>query len=176
MGSWPPTIGEIVSVLVAGSGLLGLGHGLRTGGLKRWVSGWVTTIVGIVRANFRLEECRQDKYERSVNVIRDHDDSVRAIGRYMVSRRYDRVLKGGTLVRKVWNDLKKNAWPAEVMELTTVNAGKSWERYGVGDSVGVSLPTANVIKQCRILARSVDVDTQTETLGVEVEHESDGWS
>lgn len=115
------------------------------------------------------------RYERSVNVIREHVDSVKQIGRYMTSKRYDRVVKGGTLARKVLTDLKRNAWPAEVMELTTVNVGKSWERYHIGDSIGVCLPSANVVKRVRILARSIDVDTSLETLGVDVEFENDGW-
>lgn len=115
------------------------------------------------------------RYDRSVNAIRDHDDSVRAIGRYMVSRRYDRVVKGGTLVRKIWNDINRNAWPSETMELTTVNVGQSWSAYHVGDSVGVTLPDANAVRQVRILARSIDVDAGLETLGVDVEFEADGW-
>lgn len=115
------------------------------------------------------------RYERSVNAIRDHDDSVRAIGRYQVSRRYDRVVKGGTLVRKVYQDLRRNAWPSETMELTTVNVGQSWSAYHIGDSIGVTLPDANVVKQVRILARSIAIDEGLETLAADIEFEQDGW-
>jgi hypothetical protein len=111
------------------------------------------------------------RFERSVNVIREKTTSVKTIGRYQESRRYERVVQGGTLVRKVWADLHREAWPAETMDLTTINVGKSWERYHVGDSVGVTLPAANVVKRCRVLARSIDVDTQTESLGLDVEFE-----
>jgi hypothetical protein len=117
-----------------------------------------------------------ERYERSVNAIRDHTDSIRTFGRrYQASRRYERVVKGGTLVRQVWTDLKRSAWPAETMEVTTINVGGSWETYHVGDSIVVWVPDADVVKQCRIVARAIDIDAQTESLALEVEREADGW-
>lgn len=115
------------------------------------------------------------RYERSANVSLHHTDSVRTLGRYQATTRYAGVVNKATLRPKVRRDLNRTAWPAEIMDLTTVNVGMSWERYHIGDSVSVVLPQADVIRRVRIGARSVDVDSQTERLGVEVEFERDGW-
>lgn len=116
------------------------------------------------------------RYDDAVNAIRDHTDSIRTMGRrYQSSQRYERVVKGETLVAKVKADLRRLAWPAEVMQLTTANVGRCWERYHVADIVSVILPSANVVRQVRILARAVDVEAGVETLAVEVLHEEDGW-
>jgi hypothetical protein len=115
-------------------------------------------------------------YKRSWVATREHIDSIKKIGRYQTSRRYERVIKGMSLSREVASDLIKNAWPAETLDLTTVNVGQSWSRYHIGDSIGITIPDANLRTTVRILSRSVDIDTQTERLAVEVEHEADGWT
>lgn len=114
-------------------------------------------------------------YKRSWVYTREHIDSIKQIGRYQTSRRYERVIKGMSLAREVASDVAKNAWPAETLDLTTVNVGQSWSRYDLGDSIGITIPDANLRTTVRIISRSVDIDTQTERLGVEVEHVADGW-
>lgn len=116
------------------------------------------------------------RYERSAHAIYHHGESVRKLGRYQVTNRYAGVVNKSTLRPKISRDLHRNAWPAEVMELTTVNVGMSWGRYVCGDSISVCLPQADAIRRVRIGARAVDVDAGTERLGAEVEFERDGWT
>jgi hypothetical protein len=115
------------------------------------------------------------RYERSAHATYQHTDSVRTLGRYQDSRRYAGVVNKATLRPKISRDLHRSAWPAEVIDLTTVNVGMGWERYVVGDSVQVVLPGSDAVRRVRIGARAVDIDAGTERLACEVEFERDGW-
>jgi hypothetical protein len=127
-------------------------------------------------ANEVMGIAADSRYERSAHAIQSHTTSIRTLGRYQVTNRYPGVVNRGTIVPKVRRDLEQTAWPAEVMVLTVANVGRCWSRYHVGDSISVTLPEAGVVRRVRIGARSVDIDAGLETLGVEVEHERDGWT
>jgi hypothetical protein len=116
------------------------------------------------------------RHERSAHEFLTHHDSAKQLGRYQVTTRYEGVVNKETLRPLLRRDVRKTAWPAETMELTTINVGASWGRYVCGDTIQVCLPSANAIRTVRIIARSVDVEAGTESLGVEVENEKDGWT
>lgn len=115
------------------------------------------------------------RHERSAWVEYDHTSSVREIGRYQATKRYEHVVNKSTLKPLILRDLRRFAWPAETMDLTTVNVGKSWSLYHLGDTIQVALPLANAIRSVRITARAVDIDSGTERLACQVENEADGW-
>jgi hypothetical protein len=115
------------------------------------------------------------RHERSAYERIDHWDSIKQIGRYQAVKRYEHAVSKSTIRPLLRRDIRRTAWPAETMDLTTVNTGKAWSLYHVGDRIQVCLPMANAIRDVRITARAVDVDAGTERIACEVENEADGW-
>lgn len=115
------------------------------------------------------------RHEKSAREFLTHFDSVKQIGRYQAVKRYPGVINKALLRPLLRQDIRRTAWPAETMNLTTINLGKSWSLYREGDSIQVRLPLSNVVRSVRITARSINVDAGTERLACEVENEADGW-
>ena len=58
---WPASLPTVLAALAGLGSLLGLGHGLRSGGLMRGFKHVGAGIIALFRANTALEICRQDK-------------------------------------------------------------------------------------------------------------------
>lgn len=107
-----------------------------------------------------------DKYADAAYDQADDDDSVKLRGRLMTSVRYADVVSKGTIRPKILRDLKRLRNPAQTISVQTVNLGHVWSQYVLGDEVLISLPHPNIFRVARIEARSVDVDSGIETLGL----------
>lgn len=114
----------------------------------------------------------QSDWRKSNGYQADSDASIRALG-----RRFDEVISyngatsRSTLVPLVQADLAENAYPKDIAEVDVLDQNYTWETFREGDTVALSVASANIYAPFEIDIRSLNMSTGIMTVAGRVRSE-----